>query len=86
MRWQYRHNTIQDRTPDCHPRAGCKKTLGLELGHLSDFLQPAPDSWAWVNERSQYTVKIICKHSPHLGADELHPIWVNLNPDICVPD
>ena len=32
-----------------------------------------------------YTVKIICKRLPYLSATELHPIWVNLYPDICVP-
>ena len=32
-----------------------------------------------------YTVKIICKRLPYLGATELHPIWVNFNPDIFVP-
>ena len=35
--------------------------------------------------KTAYTVKIICKHIPYLGATELHPIWVNLNRDICVP-
>ena len=32
-----------------------------------------------------YTVNILCKRLPYLGATELHPIWVNFNPDICVP-
>ena len=33
----------------------------------------------------RHTVKIVCKRLPYLGATELHPIWVNFNPDICVP-
>ena len=27
---------------------------------------------------------MICKRLPYLGATELHPMWVNFNPDICV--
>ena len=30
-----------------------------------------------------YTVKSISKRLPYFGATELHPIWVNVNPDIC---
>ena len=46
--------------------------------HITSFL------YLHINVRV-YTVKIICKRSPYLGATELHPIWVNFNPDICVP-
>ena len=38
-----------------------------------------------LNVLEEYTVKSISKRLPYFGATELHPIWVNVNPDICEP-
>ena len=54
---------------------GTFPTLLKELGHIVDVAK----------YHYMYTVKIICKRLPYLGATELHPIRVNVYPDICVP-